>query len=317
MKYIILFITLLVTNISLADPVNFLIAADSSSGTYKEMTEQIASVCGDETHQIQVVPNKGGALQNLEQLINNKVNAAFIHSDIIYAKSLTDGNFRKYKTLVNLYPEEIHVLALRNALEKTGGVYGIGAKSIEYTSLSDLEGLKVGAAGGSYISANILSDAGKGGFEVVKYNDGAEAIVGLKDGEVQAVIFIGGAPLTSLSNLKSSEFKLLPLGDKILNKVTGEKGIYKPAIITYNNLDSDMIKTVSTPAIILTRSYTTPKFVEPQKWFRNCFYEKLTELQETPGTHKKWQEIDPSDKGVWEWYDFSNSSSTDAKPAVE
>ncbi len=79
-------------------------------------------------------------------------------------------------------------------------------------------------------------------------------------------------------------------------------------MITYTNLKSDSIKTVATSAIIATREYKTPKYMAQQKWFRDCFYEHLIELQETPNMHQKWQEVDPNDHGVWEWYDLPTAS---------
>ncbi len=218
-------IALFVFQIAWAEPASFLVAASSSSGTYQQGIEQIQTVCGNDNFAISVVPNVGGATENLDALKNNKVSAAFLHTDIIYAKAQTDSSYRKIKTLVSLYPEEVHVVALRTAKETTGGIAGIGASSVTYTALSDLSGRKVGASGGSIISAKILSGPGGGGFEVVSFDSGKDALAALENGTIQAAIFVGGAPLPNLAALSDQKFQLLPIGDAIISKVTGDSGV--------------------------------------------------------------------------------------------
>lgn len=311
MKQILLAGICLTALTALADPIPFPVAAASSSGTYMEGLEQIQSVCNNEQFEISIVATKGGATENLEQLVNNHASAAFLHSDVIYAKAQKDSKYRNYFTLVNLYPEEIHVLALRNSKETAGGFAGIGAKPVVYKSLESLEGKLVGAAGGSALTASLISGTGEGHFKVKAYDNGDQVMAALNSGEIQAAIFVGGAPLSKITALSADDYKLLPLGDNIIKNLTGDAGIYKPASLSYANLKSDSIGTVSTYAIILTRKYSTPKFVAPQKWFRNCFYEHLVELQETPNTHRKWQEVSASDRGVWQWYEFAGD-----KPAL-
>jgi TRAP-type uncharacterized transport system substrate-binding protein len=312
-RYLLVF--LFTTQLVYSDPQKFLVAADSSSKTYAEMLGQLQTVCGDDQTVIEQIQSTGGALGNLEQLVNNKANAAFLHSDIIYLKAMTDSTYRKFKTLVNLYPEEIHVVALRTANERTKGYGGtkIGSESVVYESLADLADLKVGAAGGSVLTAKIISGTGGGNFDVVPFNKGDEVLAALRNGDIQAGIFVGGSPLPNILALNADEFKLLPVGESITSKVTGDSGVYKNATVSYTNLGADNIKTISTSAIIVTKMYTVPKFVKPQHWFRNCFYEHLTELQETPNTHRKWAEINPEDHGTWEWYEFSSV----AQPVVK
>jgi TRAP-type uncharacterized transport system substrate-binding protein len=296
---------LMIASSAFANPGEFLISAASSSGTYKLMLGEIKKFCDDEDFTIKEIPNNGGATENLEALVNNTVSAAFLHSDVIYAMAQADSKYRNYKTLVNLYGEDIHVLALRIAKEKTGGVAGYGATPVVYSTLADLANRNIGAAGGSVITARILTGQGEGHFNVVPFDDGKDVIEALTNGHIQAAIFVGGSPLPNLAQLNATDFKLLPLGDAIASKVSG---VYRPATINYTNLKSGPIKTLAASAIILTRQYKTPKMIAPQARFRECFYNKLDELRETPGTHKKWQEIDPSDHGVWEWYDLPAAS---------
>ncbi|HEX4600639.1 MAG TPA: TAXI family TRAP transporter solute-binding subunit [Gemmatimonadales bacterium] len=272
----------------------------SGSGTYAAMTKEVRDVCKDEITIVEgTSPTIGGATTNLEALMNNKVSAALMHSDVVYARAQADPAVRKLQTLVALYPEDIHVLVLRNSRTKHF------LKRIEFTTLSDLAGYKVGAAGGGVITARILTGQGEGHFDVVELASGKEVLPALDAGDIQAAIFVGGAPLPNLEKLTADQYKLIPIGETISSHLTG---VYRPTIINYTNLNSGDIKTMAPTAIVLTRKYTIPKLVRPQATFRNCFYSHLDELQQTPGKHPKWQLVlppsDPNYRGPWEWYEI-------------
>lgn len=286
-----------------------IIADASSSGTYKSMLVEIKDVC-DGNISIDEAAVKGGAVENLDALVNNRASAAFLHSDVIYSAAMADPSYRNLKTLVALYPEEIHVLALRNSKATTGGVGGYFSKTVTFNSLSDLKGFAVGAAGGGVITARLLTGQGGGEFNVVAFDSGSEVLNALKTGQIHAAIFVGGAPLPNISQLSADEFKLIPIGESISGRMGG---VYRPATINYTNLKSGQIRTLAPQALIVTRKYNTPKMVTPQAAFRACFYRNLEELRETPGKHPKWQLVDPNDHGVWEWYDIPNVTAAPRK----
>lgn len=279
-----------------------LVADASSSGTYKAMLSEIIEVCSDETFQIVELPGQtGGATNNLDALVNNRVSAAFLHSDVIYAAAQADPAYRQLKTLVALYPEEIHVVALRQS--KTSGGF---MRKAQFSTLADLEGFPVGAAGGGVITARILTGQGEGRFSVVPFGSGKEALAALDAGEVAAVVFVGGSPLPNIITLSGDQYKLLSIGESIATRLAG---VYKSATVTYSNLNNgSAVKTLAASAIILTRRYTLPRMVAPQAKFRACFYSHLDELKETPGRHPKWQLVDPTDRGVWEWYEIPTTT---------
>ncbi len=285
----------------------FIVAAASSSGTYMEMLKQIGGVCNSDDFTIVEADVKGGATDNLSALLGNKVSAAFLHSDVIYFYGQTEPKYHDYKTLVSLYPEDIHIVALRNSGLKAGGYAGtgIGAKLVEFTTMTDLAGYKVGAAGGGVITARILAGQGDGRFEVVQFNSGSEVLPALERGEIQAAVFVGGAPLTNISGLSADKFKLLSINETAANKLSG---VYRRTTINYVNLRSDNIPTLAPMAVIVTRKYTVAKFVAPQRHFRECFLAGLSELQETPGNHPKWQLVDSADHGVWEWLEIPGAA---------
>jgi TRAP-type uncharacterized transport system substrate-binding protein len=185
---------------------------------------------------------------------------------------------------------------------KKGGVAGFGGTAVEFKTLADLKGYKVGAAGGGAITARLLQGQGEAGFQVVQKDGGGELMSALDSGEVQAVIFVGGAPLANIEKLDGGKYKLLSIPESIATKV---QTIYHGATINYPNLKSGPTKTIAPDAIILTRQYKSPRMVAPQRAFRECFYKSLDDLKETPGKHRKWQNVDPHNHGSWDWYEIA------------
>jgi TRAP-type uncharacterized transport system substrate-binding protein len=292
----------------------FMIAADSSSGTYMAMLAQIIKVCQETNPELNIVAADGknetpaithGAIGNLDAVKNGEVHAGFLHSDIIYFYSRSNPDYMKLYTLVALYPEEIHVVARRDSGLKAGGTnLGIGtygAKDVVFESLSDLKNFKVGAAGGSFLTARILSGEGRGDFDVVGFDKGSDVLSALDRGEIQAAIFVGGAPLANIKALSPDKYKLLPIGDKIGTLVSN---IYRKQTINYPNLNSDNVLTLAPMATVVTNKFTRPKLVAVQVAFRKGLADNLEELQQTPGYHPKWKAVVPGDHGVWQWLDL-------------
>jgi TRAP-type uncharacterized transport system substrate-binding protein len=281
-----------------ADDLNLVIADDSSTGTYKKMLGEIISICGNDQFSITEAQGvTGGAPGNLDALVNNQAQAAFLHSDVFFANSQADPTYKRFQTLVALYPEPIHVLALRQSKTAKKGAFSFG--KAEFNSLSEMNGQTVGAAGGGVFTAKILKGQGNGGFDVNAYGSGADAIAALDSGEVAAVIFVGAAPLPNLVKLDKNKYKLLPIGESISNNV---KGVYRPASINYNGLTSGPIPTLAPLATLITRKFSTPKKVAAQRHFRECFYKHLDELKDSGSPN--WQQVEVNDHGVLDWYDI-------------
>lgn len=302
MKNVKLFLTMIFLSfaavVAHADDSNLVVADDSSSGTYKKMLGEIISLCGSEELNITEAPGvTGGAPGNLDALVNNKAQAAFLHSDVFFANSQADPTYRRFQTLVALYPEPIHVLALRVSKTPKKGMFSMG--KAEFNSLSEMQGQVIGAAGGGVYTAKILKGQGDGGFDINAYNSGKEAIAALDNGEVAAVIFVGAAPLPNLVGLDKNKYKLIPIGESISAKV---KGVYRSVSINYNGLTSGPVATMAPIATILTRKFSTPKKIAAQRAFRNCFYKHLDELKDAGSPN--WQQVEVNDHGVLDWYEI-------------
>ncbi len=288
----------LTTSVSLFSQSQFTIASDSSSGTYNKMLGEIISVCSSDQFNVRPATGiTGGAPGNLDALINNKAQAAFLHSDVFFANAQADPSYKAYQTLVALYPEPIHVLALRVSKTKKLGTFSYGTQ--EFNSLAEVRGFKVGAAGGGVYTARILQGQGEGGFTVVPYEKGDEVIAALNNGDIAAAIFVGAAPLPNIEKLNKNNYKLLPIGESIANRV---QGVYRPATINYSGMTSGPLKTLAPVATLLTRKYNTPERVAMQRNFRACFNQHLDELKDTGSPN--WQQVQANDHGVLDWYEI-------------
>lgn len=285
-------------------PARILVASSSVSGTYELMTQEISESCSDEIT-IEKAPGvAGGVMQNLEALKSNKASAAFVRADVIYAMAQSDPTYRDFKTLISLYPEDIHILVLKDSKTKKIGTFSFGVQSFE--TAADLSGFPVGAASGGHITARILTDKLHFG-DIREYPTGKDVMSALDSGEIAAAVFVGGTPLPSLEKLPSNRYKLLPIPE---NVAAGLSGVYKRSSISYSNLSSGPVPTLSSDALIITRRYSLPKMVAPQATFRACFYNHLAELQETPGKHPKWQQVNAFNHGSWEWYEIPGAVAT-------
>jgi TRAP-type uncharacterized transport system substrate-binding protein len=269
------------------------IADDSSSGTYKKMLTELVNVCSTEGLDVQEATGvTGGAPGNLDALVNNRADAAFLHSDVFFANAQADPSYAKLKTLIALYPEPIHVLTLRVSKTKKTGTFSFG--TVEINSLQDTAGYNVGAAGGGVFTARILQGQGQGGFNVIDEGTGANVISALDNGQIAAAIFVGAAPLPNLEKLNKANYKLIPIGENIANRVTG---VYRPATINYPGMTNGPLHTLAPVATLLTRQFTTPSKVAAQVALRSCFEQKLDELKDTASPN--WQNIESAtDQGT-------------------
>lgn len=189
------FVLLLFASVAFAQTTNIRVASDSSNGTYAKMLGEVINACGDNTDfNIVTVKNSGGAVGNLDALYNNAADAAFLHSDVFAANAQADPSYNKFKTLVALWPEPIHVLTLRVSKTKKQGSFSFG--TVEINTLQDVAGYTVGAAGGGVITARVLQTPGH--FQVADLGTGSAVIEALNNGTIAAAIFVGAAPLPNI-----------------------------------------------------------------------------------------------------------------------
>ena len=273
------------------------IATGGPKGTYSQMFKELSQMCTTEVPMVEV--NTSGSIENIELLTGNQINGAWTQTDVLHflARTQEMGNV---KTLMAMHPEEVHLVVKANSGIKVGGVMGIGSKEVTFPDITALAGYKVGASGGSETTAQVIRLQSEIPYSVVRMNNTTEVLKAVFDGSVQAGLLVGGSPLGDVANL-GPEFRLLPIPESVAAKL---KGVYRATRVSYPKMNAAGVPTVSTDALFVTREYTTPAMRNTLSKFRACAMEKLSELKETTGTHKKWQAVDPANKGKWVWYDL-------------
>jgi TRAP-type uncharacterized transport system substrate-binding protein len=299
-KLFALIVALFATSTFAQDAKQFKVGQGSVTGTYTEAFKELAEACS--TSSLPLVPafpdGKGDGANNLEALVNSRAQAAFVRNDIIFWQG-QNGQLGNIKTLFTLWPETVHILALTQSKLKEGGTLGFGKKTVVLSTISDLNGRRLGAVGANQITANVLKSQGQLGFEIVPCTD-AKACIGLLNaGEIEAVIFTAGKPLPIFEKLDAT-YKLLAITPDVAKKV---ELVYRPTTITYSNLAAAFnVPTVEADAIFVTKVFNTESKRVQLAELRDCFYKRLDELKDEGSP--RWQNVEQSNRGKWPWYEL-------------
>lgn len=170
----------------------FTIATGPSDGTYFQIAQDIKNVAAKDGVELQVTPTKG-SIENIQLLASGKVDLAIVQLDalrfafdVLKEKKGMDL-FEKIKVVLNLYPEEIHILANRKEIQ----------------TFYHLEGKRVSIGtegGGSALSAAVLFSI----YDInatTSFDSFEDAVKKVLDGALDAVIFVGGAPVPFIDKL--------------------------------------------------------------------------------------------------------------------
>lgn len=272
------------------------VSTGSKTGTYSKMFNELQEACGSAVGLVEM--ESSGAVENIDRLIGNRVNAGIVQTDVIYLRAKTD-DLGRVKTLFTLYPEEVHIVAL-SAAKREGGMLGFGGKDVRMETISDLSGKRVGAAGGSVVTARVIQLVGEIAYTIQEYGTSAQALEALSKGAVDAVITVGGAPLPALEAL-GPQYKLLRVNERMVDKL---RTVYVPTRVSYSKMQASTgVTTIATEAIFVTLDYKTADYVNGLLKLRSCVTSKIDELREKAGNHPKWSAVDPTNKGKWIWYE--------------
>lgn len=276
------------------------VSTGGAKGTYSAQFKELSGMCSTQL-QLQEVASSG-SVQNIDRIVGNEVNMGFVQTDVLHYKGRTE-DLSNIKTLFAMAPEQVHLVALAQSNEKSGGTLGFGAKDVVYNTVNDLGGRTVVAAGGSYITAQVIRLQTEIPFQVVEVGSAEEALKVLASGKASAALLVGGSPLGQVASL-GKEFKLLSFPEATIAKL---KNVYNPAKLNYSKMGAAGVATVSTDALLVTRSYTTQKYVEGLAKLRACLSANVSELAETTGYHPSWSKVDINNKGKWTWYELPTS----------
>jgi len=250
-------------------------------GTYVQFGADLASVL-DDGGNLRVLPIVGrGSVQGAADILFLKgVDLGIVRADTLdylEKKGFAKDIKKQFNYVTKLYNEEMQVIA---------------PKTIK--NLNDLEGKTVSVDlpnGGTFVTAlTVFERLGiKANFVYIEQRIAMEK---LKNGELDAVIVVGGKPYVSVTTFESD-------GRFHLAAVDYSKALqsdYLPATLTskdYPNLipEGETVDTIAVPAVLAAYNWA-PNTERGRKLARfvDAFFTKFAALQDPP-FHPKWKEV--------------------------
>jgi TRAP transporter TAXI family solute receptor len=223
------------------------IATGTPEGTYYQIAQDIKRIAEKEGIPVEIIQTNG-SFDNINLLGLEKVDLAILQLDVLKVTSdamQAKAGFnvlKELKVILNLYFEEIHVITKNDGIR----------------SLSQLEGKKVAVGperSGSALTAEVLLAAYD--LRVEKFFDAPiDALQKLERGELDALIFVGGAPVPAFEKLDPS-FRFVrlpsnPLLEQLYQRKKIDKGVYPWA---------GEVETFAVPSVIMTRDRRDSDYV--------------------------------------------------------
>ena len=232
----ILFLLIVILNADVGSALT--IATGPSDGTYIQIARDIQRVCQKDGVTLEILPTQG-SFENLVLLGDKKVDLAIGQIDALefFAKVLKPQGVNVLETIrviLHLYPEEIHVLTNNQAVTS---IYELQSKSVSFGPKN----------GGSALTGEVLLNTY--GIKVEKvFFDPKDALDRLNKKQLDAMVFVAGAPVPLFKSL-SSGFRFVPLPkdeslEKVYNRKIFDRTLYSWAAET---------ETYSVPSVLMGR----------------------------------------------------------------
>lgn len=262
------------------EAVDAVLATGGTSGTYYAVGGVLQTVLGSKLSLLNVtVESTGASKANVNMMTDGEAQLAILQSDVLnYAH---EGTFTFADTgaetsalwVMGIYNETVQILA------KPG-----------INTVSDLAGktVIVGDVGsGTEVNAwQVLGAVGLGKDDLNAQNGSfQEGVDALKDGKVDAVFTVAGAPTTSIVDYAATnELNLVSLSDEELAKITAEYPFLVQDNLpagTYSGYDKEVVCVAVQAALVADETLSEDAVYELTK----AIFENQAELAEG---HAKW-----------------------------
>lgn len=262
------------------EAVDAVLATGGTSGTYYAVGGVLQTVLGSKMSLLNVtVESTGASKANVNMMTDGEAQLAILQSDVLnYAH---EGTFTFADTgaetsalwVMGIYNETVQILA------KPG-----------INTVSDLAGktVIVGDVGsGTEVNAwQVLGAVGLGKDDLNAQNGSfQEGVDALKDGKVDAVFTVAGAPTTSIVDYAATnELNLVSLSDEELAKITAEYPFLVQDNLpagTYSGYDKEVVCVAVQAALVADETLSEDAVYELTK----AIFENQAELAEG---HAKW-----------------------------
>ena len=275
------------------------IVTGNVTGTYIKIGEDIKKIAEPSHISLQVFET-AGSIQNVFDVRRKRgVQLGIVQSDVLdYIRDISDDLelktiAAKLAAVYPLYKEEVHVLG-----------------DLSLKTLQDLHGKRVAIGpqrSGTYLTAKtIFFQTGITPSKEV-FLGGKEALDSLRRGEIDAMLYVAGAPATLFSENTTADdkFQLIGVDDKALDS-------YLTAVIpagTYKWQESD-VRTVAVKAVLITFSYAGEQCQNVAK-VAKIIHENKAWLD--ANGHPKWREVN-LDERLPKWPQYECVAATQEQP---
>lgn len=289
------------------------IASGGKTGTYYRMVNDILARCDGKPLNFRHVEQPDGSLGNLDSLLrknDNPVDLAMMQSDVLALKQSSE-DLSGIRTVYAMFPEEVHFVAKKSLQVKKGATV-VGGYTVPGTgnmapvsNVQELVGLRVGAAGGSVVTARVLQQKMRLSYEVVPFASNDELKKALDTDKVAAIVVVGGQPAGLVKDLTPA-YRLLAVPEQLITKEVLD--IYRTAQVSYRQMgpESEGVRTVAVDSLLVARNFANPRMLEGLGALRACIDMNLLEMKDSRNTHGKWQMVKGTadEKGKWRFYDL-------------
>jgi TRAP transporter TAXI family solute receptor len=284
------------------------IISGGADGTYIRIASDMANLL-DETSQLRILPMIGrGSLQNIRDILFLRgVDIGIVQMDSregLRKSGLYDEAVNQLRFIARLYNEEVHIVA-----------------NTDIKELKDLTGKKVNvdvAGSGTSLTAKVIFEK-FGITPEFTTLDPINALEKLKNGEIQAAVFVAGRPMRGIREFKpDGRFHILsiPFDEKVAE-------LYLPARLTtadYPQLidNGKPVDTLSVGNVLAVYNWpeNSERYQRVER-FVTALFSKFDEFLK-PGRHPKWREVNLSaDVPGWkrfkpaqEWLDKTAKTTT-------
>lgn len=258
------------------------------SGIKGEVYDQFAKDIKNNTHVELNIYQTGGSLDNIEYLLSDSIQMAFIQYDVLKKTPIISDLQDYIKVFLPLYSEEIHLIVLKKS---------------NINSVQDLIGKRVGIGGlnsGTHVSALMIQEVEGIEWEAVNI-DFNKSVKALLADSIDAFFYVGAAPSSYLSNLDesiASQIKLANVRGDNLNEIYEDK-IIKSDIYSWNDND---VKTIGVPSLLVVNTRNIDSTLAKQI---DILYSDLSDnlkgIQWNKFSHPKWSQVDFSNIDDIDW----------------
>lgn len=285
-------------------PAEFKVGTGIKDLAYASQFNETKTACSNSVPGIAPNPTTG-AIQNVELLAANKINAGYTQVDVLHLMQKA-RDLSNLKVLYVLGKEQV-VFIGKASPRKVGG-YGVGkmvvgGTDVHITEITQLKGMRLAAGGGAVATAKQIRLESEINYEIVEVSNSAEAVTLLKQGKVDAAIVVTAEGSGLLEELPAA-YRVLAIPEATRKKI---EGVYPASTVTYKNIAPNGVVSVSVQGVFVTRNYVTPERRQQLMSLRDCVIKNLDVIKETTGTHAAWQGMNRQDQtpaaAKWPMYD--------------